>query len=118
MFTGIVEGLLPLVRIDKGQESAVLHLDLGKLADGVVSGDSVSVNGCCLTVVKLESAVASFDVMTESLNVTSLSGLVEGSQVNAERAMAADGRFGGHVVSGHVDGCAELLLIEEKENSQ
>lgn len=117
MFTGIIEGMAPLVRIEKGIESAVLHLDLGELAQGVVLGDSISVNGCCLTVVGLESSMSSFDVMTESLNVTSLGDLVEGGVANVERAMAADGRFGGHVVSGHVDGCAEIVSIEEKENS-
>jgi len=117
MFTGIIEGMSTVVRIDKGSESAVFFIDMGDLIHSLKQGDSVSLNGCCLTVVNMETTIAQFDVMTESLNVTSLKKLTVGSQVNVERAMMVDSRFGGHVVSGHVDGCAELIAIEKKENS-
>jgi riboflavin synthase len=117
MFTGIVEGVAPVISIKELGESAVFQLNLKCFEDDLKLGDSVSVNGCCLTVASLDKPVAGFDVMTESLKVTSLSTMAEGSQVNVERALALGERLGGHILSGHVDGCATLLSIEKQDNS-
>ena len=117
MFTGIVEILGQVTEVTRGEESAVFTLNLNGITEGLAIGDSVALNGCCLTVTDINQNDVKFDVMTETLNVTSLGSWQTGSKANAERAMAADGRFGGHVVSGHVDGTAEIVAIEEQENS-
>ncbi|MCY9039710.1 riboflavin synthase subunit alpha, partial [Bacillus inaquosorum] len=88
-----------------------------KILEDVHLGDSIAVNGICLTVTDFTNNQFTVDVMPETVKATSLNDLSKGSKVNLERAMAANGRFGGHFVSGHVDGTAEITRIEEKSNA-
>lgn len=109
MFTGIVEELGSVERIERGSESAVLRIRGPLVVSDASPGASISCNGVCLTVVDFDQTSFSVDVMAESLRRSSLGELVPGAPVNLERAMAATGRFGGHVVQGHVDGTARIL---------
>lgn len=109
MFTGIVEELGDVVALEHGTDSARLHVRGPLVTTDVVLGASVAVNGVCLTVTDLTGDVFAVDVMAETLSRSSLASLAVGEQVNLERAMRADGRFGGHVVQGHVDGVGEVL---------
>ena len=108
MFTGIVEetGKIFSITSDKITVECVLVLENTKL------GDSIAVNGVCLTVTSLTSATFTADISPETRKVTSLRDLCKGDVVNLERAMKADGRFGGHIVSGHIDGLAECVGIK------
>jgi riboflavin synthase len=104
VFTGIVEEVGTLVlREDRG-DSAVLHLRAGKTLDGVALGDSIAVNGVCLTVTDVSDGVWRADVMAETLRRSSLGHLADGDPVNLERAVTVQTRLGGHLVQGHVDG--------------
>ncbi|MCA1783486.1 MAG: riboflavin synthase [Dermatophilaceae bacterium] len=109
MFTGIVEELGRVTAIEHGAESARLSVRGLLVTDDAVHGASISVNGVCLTVVTVEAGAFTVDVMRETLDRSSLGSIRPGDPVNLERAMRADGRFGGHVVQGHVDGTATLL---------
>jgi len=114
MFTGLVEELGEVVGLDRLASGGVrLSLRANGFEGGVQIGDSVAVNGCCLTVAGLEGGVVSFHLLQETLSRTSLGALERGRSVNLERAMAAGGRFGGHFVQGHVDGTAEILRLEQ-----
>ena len=115
MFTGIVEEIGRVERIKHGQHSAVLTIHADTVLEGTKIGDSIAVNGICLTVTELFSHGFSADVMHETLNRSSLAGLTMGTPVNLERAMAADGRFGGHIVSGHIDGTGVITKIEQDD---
>ena len=97
MFTGIIEEIGHLEAIERGSQSAVLHIGCEKVLEGTQAGDSIAVNGVCLTVTSLEKKGYTADVMAETLDRSSLGDLKRGSRVNLERAMAADGRFGGHI---------------------
>jgi len=108
MFTGIVEELGRVVGVEQGAESAVLRIEGPLVVSDATHGASIAVNGVCLTVVEHDERSFSVDVMAETLNRSSLGALQAGSTVNLERAMAADGRFGGHIVQGHVDGTTRL----------
>ena len=103
MFTGIIEEVGAVKQITHGQHSEVLNIQARTVLENTKIGDSIAVNGICLTVTRLFADSFSADVMHETLNRSSLAGLMVGSRVNLERAMAADGRFGGHIVAGHVD---------------
>jgi len=94
MFTGIIEELGTVKRIQSGQESMELVVQASKILEDVHLGDSISVNGVCLTVTRFTKEEASFDVMPETFKATNLNRLSKGSQVNLERSMKADGRFG------------------------
>lgn len=109
MFTGIVEELGEVVALQPGAESARLAVRGPLVTSDAHHGDSISVNGVCLTVTDLHGDVFGVDVMAETLRRSSLAQLAPGERVNLERAMAAQGRFGGHVVQGHVDGVGEVL---------
>ncbi|MDO4854670.1 MAG: riboflavin synthase [Coriobacteriia bacterium] len=115
MFTGIVEEVGKVSSIRKGAHSAVLTVSASKVLEGVHLGDSIATNGVCLTVTSFDAQSFSADVMHETLNRSSLGALHGGSLVNLERAMAADGRFGGHIVSGHIDGtgCIRNLRVDD-----
>jgi len=102
MFTGLVEALGSVLSLEERGEQARLHLALPFAAD-LRPGDSVAVNGCCLTVAEHDDHSASFDLLAQTLKVTSLRALTTGSLVNLERALAANARLGGHFVQGHVD---------------
>ncbi|MGN6751575.1 MAG: riboflavin synthase [Intrasporangium sp.] len=108
MFTGIVEELGTVRAIEQGQDSAVLHIEGPLVVSDAVHGASIAVNGVCLTVTEHDERGFAVDVMAETLSRTSLGSLAPGDRVNLERAMAAAGRFGGHVVQGHVDGTAVI----------
>lgn len=109
MFTGIVEEIGKVTQIKHGQDSAVLTIHAKTVLENTKISDSIAVNGICLTVTALFSNGFSADVMHETLNRSSLASLKYGSSVNLERAMAADGRFGGHIVMGHADGLGKIL---------
>lgn len=109
MFTGIVEEVGAVTDLAEHGDSVRLTVRGAVIADGVGHGDSISVNGCCLTVVELTGDVFTADVMRESLARTSLGVLRAGDPVNLERAMRADARFGGHIVQGHVDATGTIL---------
>ncbi len=110
MFTGIVEELGRVVAVDTlPDEAARIRVEGTRVTSGVAPGDSMAVNGVCLTVVDVTGATFTADVMAETLRRSSLGGLVPGSPVNLERPMPADGRFGGHIVQGHVDGVGRVL---------
>ena len=117
MFTGIVEELGQIRKIQKGQSSAVLEIEARKVLEGTRVGDSICVSGVCLTVTSLEGGRFTADVMHETLNRSALQNARPGSLVNLERAMAADGRFGGHIVAGHVDGTGRIRGIERDDNA-
>ena len=114
MFTGIIE-TVGVVRQTRPSGSQMrLVIDLNRIADGTNSGDSIAVNGVCLTVCQLNGTVAEFDVSTETVRKTTLVSLKTGSPVNLERAMSAQGRFGGHIVQGHVDGPGKIAAIRKQ----
>lgn len=117
MFTGIVEELGQIRKIQKGRSSAVLEIEARKVLKGTRIGDSICVSGVCLTVTSLEGGRFTADVMHETLNRSALQNARPGSLVNLERAMAADGRFGGHIVAGHVDGTGRIRGIERDDNA-
>lgn len=108
MFTGIVEEIGTVVSVNRGVKSADLTLQGKIILEDMHIGDSIAVNGVCLTVTGQNADTFTADVMAETLRRSSLGKLTKGSQVNMERAMAANGRFGGHIVSGHIDGTGEI----------
>ncbi|MFE7084576.1 riboflavin synthase, partial [Priestia megaterium] len=103
--------------IKKTGLSMALTIAASKVTSDVKLGDSIAVNGICLTVTGFSDNQFTVDVMPETVKATSLNGLSKGSKVNLERARSANGRFGGHFVSGHVDGTAEITRIEKKSNA-
>ena len=113
MFTGLIEAVGTVNVLEpRGDDAARLVLD-APFARELALGESVAVNGCCLTVTGKDDGI-SFDLLVETLNRTSLGNLRAGSRVNLERALRADGRFGGHFVQGHVDTTASVLAAERK----
>ncbi|VEF48784.1 riboflavin synthase subunit alpha [Bacillus freudenreichii] len=117
MFTGIVEEVGTVIRIDRKAKSFTIHIQAQRILEDVNLGDSIAVNGVCLTVTEFTRSSFQADVMPETFKATSLSMLSSGSKVNLERAMAANGRFGGHFVSGHIDGTGTLLDKKRVENA-
>ena len=117
MFTGIVEEKGKIRYIQIGGESGVLSVKAKKVLQGTKIGDSIAVDGVCLTVTSLQPDGFTADVMTETIRRSSLGSCKAGSQVNLERAMAADGRFGGHIVSGHIDGTGVVRSMVREENA-
>lgn len=115
MFTGIIEEIGTIARIRKGTASAVLEIQAKTVLEGTKTGDSIAVNGICLTVTGMHPGKFTADVMAETLRRSSLGDLQQGSQVNLERAMAADGRFGGHIVSGHIDGTGRIVAMTPED---
>lgn len=117
MFTGIIEEKGRIESIRKGTDSAVIHIKADKIMDDVKIGDSIAVNGVCLTVISIAGKGFAADVMHETLDRSALAGLSIGSYVNLERAMPAYGRFGGHIVAGHVDGVGTITGIKRDDNA-
>lgn len=117
MFTGLVEEKGTVKSLRKGGSSCVLTISCRKVLEGSRIGDSICVNGVCLTVTQMGSTYFSADVMNETLRRSSLSQVAGGSPVNLERAMPADGRFGGHFVSGHIDGTGTVSRILQDDNA-
>lgn len=117
MFTGLIEetGLLGSIR--RGKDSAVLTIRASTVLKDLKIGDSIAVNGVCLTVISFDTRTFCADVMHETLNRSALGQLSAGARVNLERAMPANGRFGGHIVAGHVDGMGKILRIRRDDNA-
>ena len=116
MFTGIIQQVCSVKTLSKSGDSAALTIDLGQLANQAKSGDSIAINGACLTVSKLAGTMATFDVSGETLTKTTIGKLAPGAKVNIELALRADDRFGGHFVLGHVDGSATIKKIDKNTN--
>lgn len=117
MFTGIIEEIGEIRQIRMGSTSCVLTVAAKKILSDVHIGDSIAVNGTCLTVCRFDGGSFTADVMPETMRRTNLGKLASGSPVNLERAMAANGRFGGHIVSGHVDGTGMVKSLHKEENA-
>lgn len=117
MFTGIIEEVGTVDQIKRGQNSAVLSIRAKKVLEDTGIGDSIAVNGICLTVTKLYPDGFSADIMHETLNRSALAALARGSHVNLERAMPANGRFGGHIVAGHADGVGKIVRIQRDDTA-
>ena len=118
MFTGIVEETGRIRSLALSGSSGTISIRAKKVLEGTGIGDSIAVNGICLTVVSLQPDGFTADVMAETLDRTALGALAPGDGVNLERAMQADARFGGHIVQGHVDGTGRLLSRIEHEHWQ
>ena len=114
MFTGIIQLVSSVKSVSPSAGGIVLSVDLQKFANEIKIGDSISINGACLTVTKLANGLASFDVSGETIEKTTLGKITAGSKVNIELAMKADDRFGGHFVLGHVDGTAIIKKIDKQ----
>ena len=111
MFTGLVSELGSITTITRGESSAVFTIKAPQSVAGLAMGDSIAVNGVCLTATSLTADSFTADVMVQTLNLTSLSQVETGSQVNLELAAKMDMRMGGHIVQGHVDGVATVLQL-------
>ncbi|CAM3232939.1 riboflavin synthase [Nocardioides dubius] len=116
MFTGIVEELGTVAAIAPQGDAMRLSIRTERLLEDVHLGDSIAVNGCCLTVAEFAGDVWTADVMQETLDKTSLAGVAPGDRVNLERAMRADKRLGGHIVQGHVDGVGTIVRRSPSEH--
>ena len=116
MFTGLIEEVGSVVSLHASGARAELQLAAPKLAAKVSIGDSVSVNGCCLTVTTIRDEQLTFDLLKETLDRTNLKKLSKGSRVNLERAVAAGSPMGGHFVQGHIDCTARVISFEQSED--
>lgn len=117
MFTGIIEEIGEVQAIQRGAKSARLTIKGAVVLEDAGIGDSIAVNGVCLTVTGISGQTFTADVMAESMRRTALGTLTVGSRVNLERAMAANGRFGGHIVSGHIDGTGTIREMKREDNA-
>lgn len=117
MFTGIIEEMGTVKSISKGSKESTLCISCKKVLEDVNIGDSIAVNGICLTVVTYTDSSFACDVMNETFSRSSLMKIRTGSPVNLERAMSAQGRFGGHMVSGHIDGTGKIASIKNDGNA-
>ncbi len=112
MFTGLVEETGTLLALDRSETGARLTLRAPLASSDARLGDSIAINGCCLTVIARDGEILSFDLLGETLARTNLGALEKGAAVNLERALAATARLGGHFVQGHIDCTAEVLALE------
>lgn len=117
MFTGLIEEVGTVRRLERGARGARLTIAAQTVLEQTAIGDSIAVNGVCLTVVTRTEDSFCADVMAETLRRSSLGSLQSGSEVNLERAMAANGRFGGHIVSGHIDGTGTVSSLRREDNA-
>lgn len=117
MFTGIIEEIGSIKALRRGAKSSVLTIEGSLIFEDLKLGDSVAVNGVCLTASAISQKSFTADVMHETLDRSSLGALKVGSHVNLERAMAANGRFGGHIVSGHIDGTGSITKLKRDDNA-
>lgn len=117
MFTGIIEEIGIIKNVKKNNKSSIITIQGKKIFEDINIGDSISVNGVCLTVTTFSNEIFTADVMNETLSRSSLDSLQNGSYVNLERAMSASGRFGGHIVSGHIDGTGKIIKIKRDDNA-
>lgn len=117
MFTGIVEEIGSIRHVLSGQISGEIAIRADRVLEGTKVGDSIAVNGVCLTVISIQADGFTADVMPETLRRSNLGRLRAGDPVDLERAMAADGRFGGHIVSGHIDGTGQIVEQRKEGNA-
>ena len=117
MFTGIIEEVGQIVSVKRGQVSSRLKVKGSKIFEDIHLGDSIAVNGVCLTATTIDGDTFEADVMAETVRRTNLGDTKIGEKVNLERAMAADGRFGGHIVAGHIDGTGMIEELRKEENA-
>jgi len=117
VFTGIIEEIGRIQAVRKGAASSSISVLAKKVMEDVHIGDSIAVNGVCLTVTAFSQGGFTADVMHETVNRSSLGSLQTGSPVNLERAMPSNGRFGGHIVSGHIDGTGTVSAIQKDDNA-
>ena len=119
MFTGIIEGLGNIVRFDNktsNRSAAKMKIKLGKIAKGLKIGDSVAINGVCLTAINISKDIAEFEMVGETIKKTNLGTLQSGNKVNIERSLKVGQRLEGHFVLGHVDGVGIISKIEKQPN--
>lgn len=119
MFTGIIEGLGTIMRFDKNTKTrseAMMMINLGKLAKGLRVGDSVAINGVCLTAIHIAKGMARFEMVGETIKKTNLGSLENGDRVNIERSLKMGDRLEGHFVLGHVDGSGIISKINKQPN--
>ncbi len=114
MFTGIVEETGRVVSFQRGAAAWSLRVAARVVVADVAVGDSIAVNGCCLTVVAHDAGVLVFDLLEETVRLTGFAGLAAGAPVNLERSLAAQGRLGGHFVSGHIDALGRVEVFEAR----
>ena len=117
MFTGIIEEVGTVQAIRRGARSCVLTIGARKVLEDAKIGDSICTNGVCLTVTSVGTTYFTADVMSETLQRSALGSLGNGSPVNLERAMPVGGRFGGHIVSGHIDGTGTVTELRQDDNA-
>ncbi|MCK4887824.1 MAG: riboflavin synthase, partial [Planctomycetes bacterium] len=116
MFTGIIEKVCIAKDIRRNVSGMEISIDLGNLVEDVKLGDSVAINGTCLTAVKIQGSVVAFELSTETIAKSSLADIKPAQKVNVERAMKLSDRLGGHIVQGHIDGIATIKSISDKGN--
>ncbi|MGR3303445.1 MAG: riboflavin synthase [Candidatus Scalindua sp.] len=114
MFTGIIEHLGKVKQVKLQADSAIIVVDIGPLSDGVSPGDSIAINGACLTVTQIKDSEVYFDVSTETLSKTAIGKLKISDKVNIERSLKMGDQLGGHFVTGHVDGVGEINKVENE----
>lgn len=117
MFTGLVEEIGTVQGIQRGEKSARIIINAQKVLEEVKLGDSIAVNGICLTVTQFTSSLFTVDVMAETMNLTTLNQLRVNDTVNLERALQLGDRLGGHIVSGHIDGVGTIQTLQKEENA-
>lgn len=117
MFTGIIEEIGTIASVQKGEKSSRITVRAKKVLQQAALGDSISTNGVCLTVSKISSQGFEADVMAETLRRSNLGSMVVGSKVNLERALRYEGRFGGHIVTGHIDGTGKITALRREDNA-
>ncbi len=115
MFTGLIESIGTIRSLQRRGNSAALAVELGTLADTMQLGDSVAINGVCLTVTQLNNTVSNFDVSQETLTKTNIGSLRPAAKVNLERAIQVGSRLGGHMVQGHVDGPGKITSLKQEQ---
>ncbi|MGI9648796.1 MAG: riboflavin synthase [Acidimicrobiia bacterium] len=118
MFTGIVAGTGRITDIEHGADEKTFRIAADKVLDGMQTGDSIAVNGVCLTAIRVASGWVDVTAVSETLDRSNLGDLVEEDAVNLERPMSASGRFDGHIVQGHVDGVATVAAISQEGDSR
>ena len=117
MFTGIIEEKGTVASVRKGNVSSRITFSASKVLEDIHEGDSIAVNGVCLTATDITGSTFTADVMAETMRRSSLGSLKSGDRVNMERAMLCGGRFGGHIVSGHIDGTGTVTSLKREENA-
>lgn len=114
MFTGLIEEVGSVIAVRASDRGTQLQIAAPRIAKKIGTGDSVAVNGCCLTIASQRGDRLTFDLLEETIDRTNLKGLRPDTPVNLERALSADGRFGGHLIQGHIDCTSPILAFEER----